>query len=153
MKKDEVRVLERVYTDINQFDWKPLDFKEDYYESINFPNDAEIPVNAYYAEVVEGLVVIVGAYKSRFYYEEESYSWEKVEYASMVSTLNNSANNAFFMTSEDYKDYLKAENMYAFGLSIMNRKQENIISSIYNIVNKKASGIGKLYTKFLNRNE
>lgn len=152
MQKEEVRVLERVYTDVNQYDWKPLDFKDEYYKSINFPIDAEKPINAYFAEVMEDLVVIVGAYKSRFYYEEESYSWEKVEYASMVSTLDNVANNAFFMTSEDYKDYLKAESMYGFGLSVMNRKQDNVISSIYNIVNKKASGIGKLYTNFLNRN-
>jgi len=155
MANEDLNVLRKVYNNVNSYEWEVLSPREEYYRSMSFPIEAEKNINSFSAEIIRGLVVITGAYQSRFYYEEDKYSWQQKEYASIISTLNDKINNVYFITSEDYENSIKKKNLFNFGVGSLagDKNETNIISEIYNLVNRKVSGISDLYSKFLDKDE
>lgn len=155
MGNKDLNVLRKVYNNVNSYEWENLSPNEKYYGSITFPIEAEKNINSFCAEIIRGLVVITGAYQSRFYYEEDKYSWQQKEYASIVSTLNDKINNVYFITSEDYENMIKKNRLFNIGVGsfVDDKNKTNIISEMYNSVNRKVSGISDLYSKFLDQDE
>lgn len=128
MSNEDLNVLRKVYNNVNSYEWEVLSPDDEYYRSISFPIEAEKNINSFYAEIIHGLVVITGAYQSRFYYEEDQYLWQKKEYASIISALNDNINNIYFITSEDYENGIKKKKMFNIGLAALASDKNKIVS-------------------------
>jgi len=93
------------------------------------------------------MTVVVGAYYSRFYFEEDSYTWEKKCYVAIFADMNSGINSIAFITSEDFENQSKKNNIFKLEVSI--DFQENTISHLYDLVNRKVSRVDDLYSEFL----
>lgn len=154
MKTEDLQVIQKVTENVSNYRWSPLLPGSNYYKAIEFPIEAEDRVNAFYAEIFSGITVIVGAYLSRFYYEEDKYTWEKKCYAAIVADKAGGINSIAFITSEDVESMNEKELFFkapiGWGGRVGNRKtQENTINQLYDLVNRKANEIDDLYSKFL----
>lgn len=158
MRTKDLKVIQKVAENISEYDWSFLSPGQKNYKAIEFPIDAEEHINDFYAEVFKGLTVVVGAYRSRFYYEEDEYSWEKKCYAAIISTSEGGANGISFITNEDFETINKKSNLFFsntmnIGLGLNRQLQKNAIINLYDSVNRKVSGIEDLYNEFLEEDE
>ena len=151
MRNEDLKVIKKVANNVSDFEWHTLSSDNEYYKAIEFPVEAEENVNAFYSEIFSGITIVVGAYLSRFYYEEDKYSWEKKYYTAIVSTKTGKTNSIAFITSQDIESQNR-KNIFFKGSSILGINdidEENPISKLYDSVNRKVNEIDDLYSKFL----
>ncbi|PIC69062.1 hypothetical protein CSV67_05950 [Sporosarcina sp. P2] len=146
MNNRDLQVIEKVSERFSDYEWKLLNSKEESFQAIQFPIDAEKVVNNFHAEVVKGMTVVVGAYQTRFYYEEDRYSWEKECYVAIIVTKQGVANCIAFITSKEIEN--KMNNLF-INIKLNNFTKKNPIVKLYDDVNRKVSGIENLYDDFL----
>lgn len=151
MKNEDLKVIQKVAENFSKYKWYPLHPGSNYYKAIEFPIEAEDRVNAFYAEIFEGITVVVGAYLSRFYFEEDKYTWEKKCYAAIVANKAGGINSIAFITSEDVESQRRKNSFFKSNIpfALDNESQENTIIRLYDLVNRKVNQIDDLYTKFL----
>lgn len=154
MKNEDLKVIKKVADNVSKYEWHTLSADNEYYKAIQFPIAAEEHINAFYSEIFSGMIIIVGAYRSRFYYEEEKYSWDKKDYAAIVATKTGKTNSIVFITSDDVESLNKKDMIMIFNASNTwggkkNISKENPINQLYDAVNRKVNEIDDLFSKFL----
>ena len=150
IKEKDLKVLKKVTENISKYEWHNLTPESRYYSIVEFPTEAERRSNSFYAEITNGLTIIVGAYSSRFYYEEDNFAWEKKFYAAIISTKNSTLSSIAFITHEDLESLNRKNTIFKLPSFLeVQSIEDNIIVSLYDVVNREASGIDDLYDDFL----
>lgn len=156
MKSEYLQVLEKVAEGVSSYKWAVLETGTKLYKAIEFPIEAEDHMNSFYSEIDHELMIVVGAYRSRFYYEEENYTWEKKCYATLISTTLGGFNSISFITNEDVEDFRRQINSPfrknpALSWGTHKKSEENVVNYLYDLVNREASGADNLINKFLGK--
>lgn len=153
MNAEDLMVLKSVAKNFVQYDWFNLADNDELSSCIEFPSNAEKDVKGYYAQVEEGLIIVTGSYSFRFYYEEENFNWEKMSFAAILSNEKNEIAHISFITNEDYEIEARKEMFGDTEVGFMERKvaHYNIITNLYDSVNRKVIGVSNLYQRFLNK--
>lgn len=153
MSERDIEVIEKVYNNVNKHKWDEILSDEEYYSKIDFPADAKRSGNVYYSEVKSGLVILTGTYQTRFYYEEDNFTWQKEYFCSIILNRNNNPTSIAFITDEDYENMLAKKDLFNISRRMdikFGVERKNIIRELYDCVNRKASGVDDLYNDFLN---
>lgn len=153
MSSRDIKVLKKVYDNANKYEWSLISHLDKYYSRIDFPSDAKKGGNIYASEVKKGLIIITGTFQIRFYYEEDNYTWDKKYFAAIISDVNNQPSSIAFITNEDYENMVAKNDLFNFNLKFRESQSNvrtNVIVDLYDIVNRKVSGIEDLYSDFLN---
>lgn len=148
MNNKDIQVIEKVAKDPSAYTWHILTTDNPYYKAVAFPIEAERPVNSFYTEILNGIKIVVGAYLSRFYYEEDQYAWEQKYYSAIIYASGNIVSSIAFVTSEE----IARQNAHRiFGKAKINwlPPEENVIMKLYDFANRETVKIDDLYTKFL----
>lgn len=156
MNNKDIKVLEKVYENVDDHDWSVISPVDEYYSEIDYPMDAKKSGNVYYSEVKKGLIIITGTYQIRFYYEEDNFTWEKKYFSSIISDINSNPSNIAFITNEDYENMIAKKDLFNLSKNIEKKfgiERPNIIVALYDFVNRKVSGVDDLYSDFLNDDE
>lgn len=154
MNKD-IEVLKKVYDEADNYNWAELETYDDYFKSINFPEDAEQFINSFYTEPTNAFAVVVGSYRTRFYTEEEKYVWRTIEYAAIVSLTLDKPFNTFFITDKNY-EYLNKNHNFFNTLTenkYFNLRKTNLVKELYKKVSRNVSKIEDIYSAFLKSKE
>lgn len=148
MNNKDIQVIEKVARDPSEYKWHMLTTDNQYYKAVAFPIEAERPVNSFYAEILNGIKLIVGSYLSRFYYEEEQYAWEQKYYSAIIYASGNIVSSIAFVTSEEIA---RQKANLIFGKAKLNWQppEENVIMKLYDFANRETVKIDDLYTEFL----
>lgn len=149
MNPKDLKIIQKVANDASKFEWHLLQADDKYYKAIEFPVEAERRIESFYSEVSKGLTIIVGAYSSRFYYEEDKYTWDKKTYAVIVSTKNFNTTAIAFITNEDVEKWNRKDTLLSFAHWGKEEPEENAVEELYDYVNRKVNGIDELYSEFL----
>lgn len=150
IKEQDLKVLKKVADKAGEYQWRPLMPGSRYYKIIEFPIEAEEKTGAFFSEVFNGITIIVGTYLSRFYYEEDNYTWEKKCYATIISTKNNIFNSIAFITAEDVESMNRKVKLFKIPtFSEIEYFEDNPIIHLYDQVKRQVSGIDNLYNEFL----
>lgn len=146
----DLKVLRKIYETADQYKWIELETYEDNFKAIDFPEDAERFINAFTTKPNEKFAVVVGSYKTRFYTEEEKFTWITREYAAVVTLTLEKPFNNFFITDKNY-DFLGKNNIFKpfQENSFLNVKKTNLIKDLYKKVSQKVSGVENIYDEFL----
>lgn len=152
MNNKDIKVLEKVYANVDNYDWDAISEGDRYYRKIDYPADAIQSSNVYYSQIKRGLIIVSGTYLVRFYYEEDNYTWDKKYFASLISERENIISSIAFITNDDYVDMIANKDLFGISRKIekqLGGERPNIIVSLYDIVNRKVSGADELYSEFL----
>lgn len=150
IKEKDLKVLKKVNENISKYEWHHLTPEDKYYSIVEFPTDAERRSNSFFAEITSGITIVVGTYSSRFYHEEDSYVWEKKYYAAIISNKNFTLSSIAFITHEDLESLNRKHNIFKLPSFLeMQSYEDNIIVSLYDVVNREANNIDDLYDDFL----
>lgn len=156
MNNRDLKVLQKVYENVSNYDWGVTSPAHKYFSKIDYPMDADRSRNVYYSEVKKGLIIVTGTYRVRFYYEEDNYTWDKKYFASLISDRNNISSSIAFITNEDYEDLIAKKDLFNLNVGLKKAfsvKQSNIIISLYDSVNRIVIGADDLYNEFLDDEE
>lgn len=150
MNKD-IEVLKKVYDTADSYTWSELETYDEYFKSIDFPEDVEQFINSFVAEPNKTFAVIVGSYKTRFYTEEDKYVLKTIEYAAIISLVLEKPFNTFFITDKDYEYLNKNQNLFnnLTENKYFNIKRVNLVKELYKKVSRKVSKIEDIYGEFL----
>lgn len=150
MNKD-IEVLKKVYDTADSYTWSELETYDEYFKSIDFPEDVEQFINSFVAEPNKTFAVIVGSYKTRFYTEEDKYVLKTIEYAAIISLVLEKPFNTFFITDKDYEYLNKNQNLFnnLTENKYFNIKRVNLVKELYKKVSRKVSRIEDIYGEFL----
>lgn len=141
--KDDIKVLEKIYQDRNTYAWGILD-DEEIYRVIDYPGDAEKIGHVLLFELQKDFYVLTGTYQTRFYYEEDKYSWDKKAFVSFI--LNKGYPNSIaFISDEDYQKDLRDKELPLFSSS-----KPNLVEEVYKSANRIAHNIPNIYNNILN---
>ena len=150
IKEKDLKVLKKVTENISEYEWHNLTPESRYYSIVEFPTEAERRGNSFYAEITSGLTIVVGAYSSRFYYEEDNFAWEKKYYAAIISIRNFTLSSIAFITHEDLDSLNRKHSIFKLPTFLETQSfEDNIIVSLYDVANREASGVEELYDDFL----
>ena len=143
----EIEVLKKVFNGVDKYSWFISEDDDEYFQAVSFPETAEKFLNSFSAKINNEMAVVVGAYKVRFYHDEERYTWEKREYVAIIS-LKYKNSEVFFIDNEDYKELTRP--IFNFKTSIFNDKSFNLVTSLYEKVNRNVNDVESIYNNFLN---
>ncbi|MBT2572310.1 hypothetical protein [Planococcus sp. ISL-110] len=149
MNVNDLKVIQKVDKQFSDFEWFALTPEDEHYQAIKFPVEAEKHVNAFYAKISEGLTIIVGLYLSRFYYEEDKYSWDEKHYVVIISTKKQTLNPIAFIKNEDVENWNRNDRGFMNSTWWKGEPEPNPINDLYDSVNRKVNEVDELYDAFL----
>ncbi|MEC1395563.1 hypothetical protein P9D26_19830 [Bacillus velezensis] len=152
--KEDIKVLEKIYKNRDKYEWTILTEEDDdeIWGGIDFPTEAENKGHVLLVKLKNNFYVLTGTYQTRFYYEEEKYSWDKKTFVSFVIYNNSHPNSIAFITDEDYQKDLRDKDQFHFQLPFSSSKP-NIVEEIYKSANRIAYDIPSIYDDILNEDD
>lgn len=146
----DIAVLNKIYDEVDKYDWRISDSEDSFVQAISFPEIAEVFINSFSAKINDEMAVVVGAYKVAHYHDVERYTFVKREYAAIISLkFSDKYNQVFFADNEDYQKLRRR------GINIKNSifksNSINLITDLYEKVNRNVNDVDSIYNKFLNK--
>ncbi|WP_426451153.1 hypothetical protein ACP272_13110 (plasmid) [Staphylococcus xylosus] len=149
-RETDIAVLNKIYEEVDKYKWRISDSDDEFAQAISFPEVAEKFLNSFSAKINDEMAVVVGAYKVAFYHDEERFTWEKREYAAIISLkFSDKYSEVFFIDNEDYKELKRP--LINIKSPIFNSKFFNLITSLYEKVNRNVNDVESIYNNFLNK--
>ncbi|MEC0969374.1 hypothetical protein [Bacillus altitudinis] len=123
-------------------------------KEIEYPYDAEKYGQVYQCELKDGFFVLTGTYSVRFYFEEDSYNYEKKAFVTFILVdRDENTNSIAFMTDEDVGKNKTSELTMKF-IRNMNKKyplvRNNLVYDIYKSANFIANDLKGMYGDIIN---
>lgn len=145
----DIAVLNKIYEEVDKYNWRISDSEDDFAQAISFPERAGKFINSFSSKINDDMAVVVGAYKVAHYHDEERFTWVKREYAAIISLkFSDKYNQVFFADNEDYEELKRP--LINIKNSIFKSKSFNLITDLYEKVNRNVNDVESIYNNFLN---
>lgn len=146
MTEKEYNFIKKINDENEHYDWGSFPDDSEEYRKINFPSNFDSIGSIYETDMSRDFSFIIGTYRSRYYYEIDSYNIEIEYFAALFSKKRNGFIQIFFITNQMFSNYIMLE----FPFDSKKQKERNIIESLYNLVNKKVNQVDDFLDEFLN---
>lgn len=153
MDEKYYKMLEKIASEYNEYDWREMGIINKYKVDDVFPADISNKISTYYTKTKENLMFVVGSYFYKFYYEEDVYRKEKQEFISInIIDTDDRVKNLIIITSSDFQRYVR-RNQLRFEMedSVLKKlSDKNYVEYLYSKVNEKVNNFEDKFDSFMN---